>query len=77
MNLDHRPVTYQITGLDTSEAIRGNFYREELSPCNTPEVFNVHVIKKRKRGGTSEVWWSYTDYPESRNVWIKEIDIES
>ena len=64
-NVEHHPITYQMTGLDTSEPIRGNFYRQELSPCNAPEVFNVHVIKKRKRRGTSELYVAYTDYPES------------
>lgn len=60
-----------------NEPIKGIFYKEELIPVNRPDIFPIHILKRRKkRDGTLQFYVRWESYPEKFNEWINESDIK-
>jgi len=75
VNKDHVPVTYSIKDLD-GNIIKGNFYRDELIPIINNELYDVQILKKRRRNKKLEYLVRYVNYPNSENQWIAAKQLE-
>jgi len=75
VNDDHIPTTYSIKDLE-GEKIQGIFYREELIPVTDGKLYNIEIIKKRRKNKKLEYLIKYTDYPNSKPEWISEKQLE-
>lgn len=74
INKEHIPVTYEIQSLD-SEKIKGIFYKQELIIVSKPDVFQVNILKSRKRAGKLQYYVDYINFPTSKNSWINANDL--
>ena len=75
VNSHHHPPTYELTPLESTEPIKGFAYKQELSVCSKPEIFSINVLKTRVRKQKTQMLVEYSDYPESKPVWINEGDL--
>ena len=75
VNSHHNPPTYELTPLESTEPIKGFAYKQELSVCSKPEIFSINVLKTRVRKQKTQMLVEYSDYPESKPVWINEGDL--
>ena len=68
--------TYQLQTLDEDEVVEGNFYQNELTPTEAPEVFKIEkILRKRKDRKTGENM-VYVKWKGYRNPsWIPETDV--
>lgn len=60
------------------DIIEGDFYENDLQLVNKDEdsLWMVEkVIKKRKRGGKTELFVKFESWPKKFNQWVKESDI--
>jgi len=72
VNINTNPVTYTVSDLD-GDVIKGTFYHEELIPVKNSGVYDIEIIKKRKRRGKNEYLVKYINYPYSKAEWVKEV----
>ena len=66
---------YKLVDYD-QEPIEGDFYKEEIQPIDRAEYLVEKVIRKRKRGASTELFVKWFGWPNKFNSWIKETDIE-
>lgn len=66
--------TYELETLDGDETIEGNFYGNELTLSDAPEVFEIEkILRRKKAGGKKLVLVKWRGY---RNLsWIPEADV--
>jgi len=74
VNEDHIPITYNIKDLE-GEDIEGIFYREELIPVNNNGLYDIEVLKKRKKNKKVEYLIKYIHYSNSQPRWVSEKEI--
>ena len=71
--LDTKPITYKLSSLDNeNDLILGTFYAQELVLAYDPKIYDIEIVKKRKRRGKTEFLVRYKDYPSYPLTWIKE-----
>ncbi|XP_071036447.1 uncharacterized protein [Parasteatoda tepidariorum] len=67
------PVVYRLKDLQ-GEEIKGTFNKEELQKVVDSSFYPVEkVIKKRKKGGSTEYFVKVLGYPEKFNAWVSDI----
>ena len=71
VNITQKPTVYFLQDL-SGEPIKGIFYRQELTPTNLPEFYNIHIIKSRTRSGQKQYFVKWIGYPDSFNSWIDQ-----
>ena len=68
--------TYELQTLDEDETIEGNFYQNELTPAEAPEIFKIEkILRKRKdrKTGKTMVYVKWKGYKNPS--WIPETDV--
>ena len=75
VNESHVPVTYNIQDLD-GENISGIFYTDELIPVEDSGMYDIQVLKERRRKGRVEYLIRYVHFPNSKEEWVKKSMLE-
>lgn len=75
INKEFIPVTYKIKSLD-GEDIVGSFYRSELVPCKDSGLYDVTILKTRRRKNKKEYMIKFINYPESQPKWVTQADLK-
>lgn len=71
--LPTRPYTYRIADY-AEEAIRGQFYGEELQKVKEDDVFKIEkIIKTRKKHGKTEYLVRWLGYPPKFDSWVDKV----
>ncbi|XP_066965644.1 uncharacterized protein [Macrobrachium rosenbergii] len=65
------PTVYYLEDLQ-GELIKGMFYREKLIPAKLPELYDIVILKKRKRGNRTQYFVEWRGYPKHFNSWLDE-----
>ena len=68
--------TYELETLDGDETIEGNFYGNELTLAEPPEIFKIEKILKKKKDRNSRKQLLLVKWQGYRNPsWIPENDL--
>lgn len=68
--------TYELQTLDEDEVIEGNFYGNELTPVDEPEIFKIEKILRKKRDKKTKKNLVYVKWKGYRNPsWIPEENV--
>ena len=72
-NIDksQNPTVYYLEDLN-GDPITGVFYREELTPTQLPEFFQLDILKSKTVGKRKKYFVRWRGYPESFNSWIDQ-----
>ena len=69
------PRTYQLVD-QGGEEVRGNFYPQELLAAPDPEFHDVEkIVKKRKKGKTTQYLVKWVGYSDKHNSWVEEANL--
>ena len=71
VDTSQKPTVYLLSDLQ-GEIIKGIFYRDELTPTNLPEYFQIDVIKTKTVSGCKKYLVRWLGYPDSFNSWIDQ-----
>lgn len=75
VNFHHVPITYNLKDLE-GKKILGIFYKEELTEVDDSGLYEIKVLKTRKRKGKVEYLVKYVHFPDSKAEWIQSKMIE-
>lgn len=67
--------TYFLRDL-ADEDVEGAFYRHELIKSSLPDIYQVDVLKTRKRGNKKQYFVRWRGYPDKFNSWIDADDLQ-
>ena len=70
------PVPRYILEDATGDIITGSFFEDELVRFEPDDLFEIEIVKKRKKGKKIECLVHYLGYPKSMNQWIPEEELE-
>ena len=54
------------------EEIIGSFFEDELVKFNPNDIFDIQILKERKKGREKQYFVHYVGYPNSMNEWISK-----
>ena len=72
--LDTVPITYLLADLDKNP-IQGVFYKQELTRAIDSGVYDIVVIKSRRRRGKKEYLVNFVHFPHSSPKWLPEEEL--
>ena len=75
--INTKPATYKVRDVD-GKLLSGSFYEHELQKIKAPPedgVFDVRVLKKRRKNRKTEYFVHYIGWPKSHDRWIAASDI--
>ena len=70
------PVPRYVLEDSAGEVIKGKFFEDELIRFDPSDLFEIEVLRKRKRGKKTEYLVHYIGYPNSMDQWIPEKSLE-
>ena len=68
------PTVYYLEDLN-GEEIEGIFYREELIPTTTPQLYDITVLRRKYVKGRAKYLVKWVGYPDKFNSWVDESHI--
>ena len=74
--LHNLPVPRYVLADSAGEVIKGKFFGDELARFEPSDLFEIEVLKTRKRGKKTEYLVHYIGYPSSMDQWIPEKNLE-
>lgn len=70
------PPTYLLKSLEEGQPIKGCFYEPELQKTNSPGVYLVEkILRKRKKNHTDQLFVKWLGFSNQANSWIDKSDI--
>ena len=71
------PVPRYILEDSMGNVITGSFFQDELIKFEPNDLFEIEVIRKRKRGRKTEYLVHYLGYPSSMDQWLPEKELKN
>ena len=71
VDISQNPTVYFLEDLN-GDPITGVFYREELTPTQLPEYFQLDILKSKTVGGRKKYFVRWIGYPENFNSWVDQ-----
>ena len=74
--LQNLPVPRYVLADSAGDVITGKFFEDELIRFEPSDLFEIEVLRKRKRGKKTEYLVHYIGYPSSMDQWIPEKNLD-
>ena len=74
--MQNLPVPRYVLADSAGEVVKGKFFEDELTRFEPSDLFEIEVLRKRKRGRKTEHLVHYIGYPSSMDQWIPEKNLE-
>lgn len=62
---------------EKGQAIKGNFYGNELQKISNPHTYRINILDEKGRGRNKRYFVRYINFPESSNEWISASSVSN